>query len=82
MLQGKIQRNFTYFLQRKVDLPSLHSEELMYQIILQEFENFGVIKLSKPISIKEYVSVAINLEMTSGSLPDDTPDAETIAEVQ
>lgn len=59
-----------------------NSEELFYQVVLNEFCNMGQVKLSTPISIKECVLVAIAIEEAKGNLPDDLKSAEEIAEVR
>jgi DNA mismatch repair protein MLH1 len=56
------------------------SEELFYQIILQEFENFGQLKLSRPLSIKDCVLIAIEMEKEKGNLPEEIQDAQEIAQ--
>ncbi|ORX63217.1 MutL-like protein 1, colon cancer, nonpolyposis type 2 [Hesseltinella vesiculosa] len=45
------------------------SEELFYQIILSEFNNFGTIDLSSPIPIGDCIGLAIDAEAAQGLLP-------------
>ncbi|ORE06950.1 DNA mismatch repair protein MutL [Rhizopus microsporus var. microsporus] len=52
---------------------------LFYQIALSEFCNMGELKLSKPMSIKDCVLMAIEYEAAKGNLPDELQDANTIA---
>ncbi|CAO3612028.1 unnamed protein product [Mucor hiemalis] len=56
------------------------SEELFYQVILQEFQNFGELKLAKPILIRECVLVAIEMEKEKGQVPEDVQESSVIAE--
>ncbi|EIE84093.1 hypothetical protein RO3G_08798 [Rhizopus delemar RA 99-880] len=55
------------------------SEELFYQIALNEFCNMGELKLAKPISIKECVLIAIQIEKEKGNVPNKLQDADMIA---
>ncbi|KAF7731711.1 DNA mismatch repair protein [Apophysomyces ossiformis] len=58
---------------------SIISEELFYQIVLSEFENFGVIYLSSPASIEECVMIALDAEEKQGNLPARLQTKENIA---
>ncbi|GFO28216.1 DNA mismatch repair protein mlh1 [Plakobranchus ocellatus] len=51
------------------------SKELFYQLLLQEFGNFGVLRLSEPIPIKELVMLALDCS-ASGWSPADGPKDE------
>ncbi|KAI8097472.1 histidine kinase-like ATPase [Halteromyces radiatus] len=57
------------------------SEELFYQIALAEFNNFGFIELSTPISIKECISIALDTEEAYGTLPPQLQSKEQVAEI-
>jgi DNA mismatch repair protein MLH1 len=57
------------------------SEELFYQIILNEFCNMGHLQLSTPISIRECVSIALEIEAKNGNLPEDIKSPQEIIEV-
>ncbi|KAI7898874.1 histidine kinase-like ATPase [Cokeromyces recurvatus] len=46
------------------------SEELFYQIVLNEFCNMGELKLATPISIRECLRIAIDIEEKNGTLPE------------
>ncbi|GFS07041.1 DNA mismatch repair protein Mlh1 [Elysia marginata] len=48
------------------------SKELFYQLLLQEFGNFGVLRLSEPAPIKELVMLALD-SSASGWTPADGP---------
>ncbi|KAI8334638.1 MutL-like protein 1, colon cancer, nonpolyposis type 2 [Chlamydoabsidia padenii] len=56
------------------------SEELFYQIILAEFNNFGLIELSTPICIKECILIAIETEEAHGTLPAQLQAKDQVAE--
>ncbi|KAI8973504.1 DNA mismatch repair protein hexB [Mycotypha africana] len=56
------------------------SEELIYQIVLHEFCNMGQLKLSTPVSIREYLAVALDIERHNGTLPDNLVSNEEIIE--
>ncbi|KAG1176717.1 hypothetical protein G6F70_003085 [Rhizopus microsporus] len=58
---------------------NIASEELFYQIALSEFCNMGELKLSKPMSVKDCVLMAIEYEAAKGNLPNELQDANTIA---
>ncbi|KAG1597240.1 hypothetical protein G6F47_007488 [Rhizopus delemar] len=58
---------------------NIASEELFYQIALNEFCNMGELKLAKPISIKECVLIAIQIEKEKGNVPNKLQDADMIA---
>ncbi|KAG0180277.1 DNA mismatch repair protein [Apophysomyces sp. BC1021] len=60
---------------------SVVSEELFYQVVLSEFNNFGVIYLSKPASIEECVMIAIDAEEKQGNLPEKLKAKEDIAKI-
>lgn len=55
------------------------SQELFYQLGLQGFSNFGCIKLSTPACIFDLVCLAVEVEFSSSSIPDDTMSKEEIA---
>ncbi|XP_068203358.1 DNA mismatch repair protein Mlh1-like [Palaemon carinicauda] len=46
------------------------SEELFYQLLLTDFGNFGVLKLSTPASVKELALIALDLEESGWSESD------------
>ncbi|KAI8374834.1 DNA mismatch repair protein Mlh1 [Blakeslea trispora] len=48
---------------------SAASEELMYQIVLNEFCNMGQIRFTEPVSIRECLRMAIEYEAQQGTLP-------------
>ncbi|KAF9990570.1 DNA mismatch repair protein [Mortierella antarctica] len=59
------------------------SEELFYQICLRDFSNFGFIRLSTPVSIKEMVVMALDDEqelMERSEWPAELKTKEEIAE--
>lgn len=53
----------------------IYSEELFYQILLYEFENFGKIKLEPSLRIYDLAIIALNTE-ESGWTPEDGPVEE------
>ncbi|CAO3642255.1 unnamed protein product [Cunninghamella blakesleeana] len=57
------------------------SEELFYQVILTEFNNFGMIELATPIDIKECILIALNAEELHGSLPSQLVSKDKVAEL-
>ncbi|KAF9967951.1 DNA mismatch repair protein, partial [Mortierella alpina] len=59
------------------------SEELFYQICLRDFSNFGFIRLSTPVSVKEMVLMALDDEqelMEKSEWPAELKPKEEIAE--
>ncbi|CAO3698531.1 unnamed protein product [Rhizopus stolonifer] len=58
---------------------NIASEELFYQIALNEFCNMGELKLANPVSIKECILVAIQDEERRGNLPNELQDANELA---
>lgn len=61
------------------------SEELFYQICLRDFSNFGFIRLSAPVPIKEMVLMALDDEqelMEKSEWPAELKPKEEIAEVR
>ncbi|KAF9576426.1 DNA mismatch repair protein [Mortierella alpina] len=59
------------------------SEELFYQICLRDFSNFGFIRLSTPVSVKEMVIMALDDEqelMEKSEWPAELKPKEEIAE--
>ncbi|KAG0207602.1 DNA mismatch repair protein [Mortierella sp. GBA30] len=59
------------------------SEELFYQICLRDFSNFGYIRLSAPVSIKELVLMALDDEqelMEKSEWPSELKPKDEIAE--
>ncbi|SAM04902.1 hypothetical protein [Absidia glauca] len=56
------------------------SEELFYQVILTEFNNFGLIELTTPISIKDCILVALETEESHGTLPSQLQSKDQVAE--
>lgn len=58
-----------------------YSEELFYQLLLYDFENFGEIVLNPPLSIKELAILALESE-ESGWCPDDGDKEELAHNVQ
>ncbi|CAO3637397.1 unnamed protein product [Cunninghamella echinulata] len=57
------------------------SEELFYQAILTEFNNFGMIELATPIDMKECILIALNTEELHGSLPSQLASKDKVAEL-
>lgn len=60
------------------------SEEIFYQILLYDFENFGQIKVDPPLSIRELALLALNDTEESGWTPEDGPKdelADTVRDV-
>jgi len=60
------------------------SEELFYQICLQDFSNFGFIRLSSPVSIKDMVLMALDDEqdlMEKDEWPEELKPKDEIAQV-
>lgn len=55
------------------------SRDLFYQLALREFNNFGKIVLSKPVSITDLVRIALDMD-EAGWTEDDGPK-EHLAEV-
>ncbi|KAI8384686.1 putative DNA mismatch repair protein mlh1 [Radiomyces spectabilis] len=55
------------------------SEELFYQVVLNEFCNFGRLNLSEPVDIRASVLLAIEAEERKGNLPDQLRSADEIA---
>ncbi|ORZ06926.1 mutL-like protein 1, colon cancer, nonpolyposis type 2 [Absidia repens] len=56
------------------------SEELFYQVILAEFNNFGLIELTTPIFMKECIRIALDTEEVHDSLPAQLQSKEKVAE--
>ncbi|KAF9904706.1 DNA mismatch repair protein [Linnemannia zychae] len=59
------------------------SEELFYQICLRDFSNFGYIRLSNPVSIKDMVRMALDDEqelMEKDEWPDELKPKDEIAQ--
>lgn len=50
------------------------SEELFYQILLNDFGNFGILKLSSPASIYELAMIALELEESGWTEADGTKE--------
>lgn len=60
------------------------SEELFYQICLRDFSNFGFIRLSNPVSIKDMVQMALDDEqelMEKDEWPEELTSKDEIAQV-
>jgi DNA mismatch repair protein MLH1 len=57
------------------------SEELFFQIILNEFCNIGQLKLSTPLSIKDCLTIALEVEEKNGNLPGDMVSLDQIIKV-
>jgi len=53
------------------------SEELFYQILLYNFENFDIIEFEDPLSVKELLQIALENE-ESGWTPEDGPKDELV----
>ncbi|BFZ01377.1 hypothetical protein BsWGS_04416 [Bradybaena similaris] len=51
------------------------SKELFYQILLQDFGNFGILRLSEPVPIKDLILLALDCS-ASGWTPADGPKEE------
>lgn len=61
------------------------SEELFYQICLRDFSNFGFIRLSNPVSIKDMVRMALDDEqelMEKDEWPEELKPKDEIAQVR
>ncbi|KAL0086714.1 mutL-like protein 1, colon cancer, nonpolyposis type 2 [Phycomyces blakesleeanus] len=56
------------------------SEALFYQVALEEFCNFGSLRLDNPINISEYLKMAVQAEELCGCIPKDAPDKDSIIE--
>ncbi|CAO3590269.1 unnamed protein product [Absidia cylindrospora] len=56
------------------------SEELFYQVILAEFNNFGLIELTAPVFMKECIRIALDTEEAHDSLPAQLQSKEKVAE--
>ncbi|ORZ03903.1 histidine kinase-like ATPase [Syncephalastrum racemosum] len=56
-------------------------EELFYQVVLQEFSNFGCIRLSEPLSIRDCVKLALEAEQRRDALPDHLKPHDTVADI-
>ncbi|KAI8068681.1 histidine kinase-like ATPase [Gongronella butleri] len=54
------------------------SEELFYQIILSEFNNFGTIQLSTPLPIRSCIRLALDAEAAQGPLPPAMQDTDRV----
>lgn len=59
----------------------LLSEELFYQVVLQEFSNFGCIRLSEALSIRDCVKLALEAEQSRDALPDHLKPHDTVADI-
>lgn len=57
------------------------SEELLYQMLLYNFENFGEIRFESPLSIKDLAILALN-NKESGWCPNDGPIDELADSIQ
>ncbi|KAI8372670.1 histidine kinase-like ATPase [Choanephora cucurbitarum] len=60
---------------------SAASEELMYQIVLNEFCNMGHIRFTEPISIRDCLRIAIDHEAQQGHLPATLKTPEAMIEL-
>ncbi|KAI9475410.1 MAG: histidine kinase-like ATPase [Benjaminiella poitrasii] len=54
------------------------SEELFYQVVLNEFCNMGELRLATPIPIKDCLKLALDMEEKKGTLPDNLINKQDI----